>query len=715
MAARARGHAPARPTSPFFNGVDASGPDGGRGLAHEDAESIGGGWGVGIAGRGAQQGKPRAVHDQLGAACGSQGRERSVTPGHGTLHVSQLQGSLPHSSGRGDEPPQRAANRTAATAAGAVAGRVSRGSPRGGHEYRTWLSVLGDEQLRAIRATLQRASEDVSSPTDGLILPSHQLLQFDSPTGAANSGNWMPESSSPMMLAGRELLPSPIHLAATVFPAAQHRNQQGQQRQDLGHYPPALSTNVEQPSAPGAIPGARGNVWRGGWGPGPDGDALQNLANCVAAQEDIRAMLEAGKRDGEMALLSRSEELNRQMEAALALQKTLLSSVESMTEETLDLRSRLNDAEASCSQLEQERDWLQQRLNHIQLAGARLVVNGLEHVSMRTKVWALQRWYQTTRSERRERNIFAHLKKIALSRLMAGRPYQRALLGWRELAHVKCAVVYSFSASHRPRSRIALVRTCCSEWRASVRAKKAMERKMRFRTTIHVFKSWVTWHMKRKVKRQAEAVNMRRAVGKLMNQIRKEIFQQWAQDTKKSRESHHEVSLVLQRSGWLKGHEMVQKLYYTEWRRRYEHKKRNANIVKRATRKMNFQLMRTVWGRWSGYCMWEVAVRHPHSRVGMRDKGMHALLKLSAVLVCIFVSPSFVLHATRKRMRTNVDTCLVCSVICRCPLAYTSTTCAYCICVRAHPCAPSLAPTLQRIDRSARNTHRCERPSSTAG
>jgi hypothetical protein len=664
MAARARGHAPARPTSPFFNGVDASGPDGGRGLAHEDAESIGGGWGVGIAGRGAQQGKPRAVHDQFGAACGSQGRERSVTPGHGTLHVSQLQGSVPHSSGRGDEPPQRAANRTAATAAGAVAGRVSRGSPRGGHEYRTWLSVLGDEQLRAIRATLQRASEDVSSPTDGLVLPSHQLLQFDSPTGAANSGNWLPESSSPMMLAGRELLPSPIHLAATVFPAAQHRNQQGQQRQDLGHYPPALSTNVEQPNAPGAIPGARGNVWRGGGGPGPDGDALQNLANCVAAQEDIRAMLEAGKRDGEMALLSRSEELNRQMEAALALQKTLLSSIESMTGETLDLRSRLNDAEASCSQLEQERDWLQQRLNHIQLAGARLVVNGLEHVSMRTKVWALQRWYQTTRSERRERNNFAHLKKIALSRLMAGRPYQRALLAWRELAHVKCAVVNSFSASHRARSRIVLVRTCYSEWRASVRAKKAMERKIRFRTTIHVFKMWVTRHMKRKVKRQAEAVSMRRAVVKLMNRMLKGMFQHWAQDTKNSRGSHHQASLVLQRSGLASINEMaskpaVQKLYYTEWRRRYEHKKRIACIAKRATRKMNGKLMRTVWGRWAEYYMWEVAVRHPHSRVGMRDKGTHALLNVSAVLVCIFVSPSSILHAARTRMCTNLDTCLV--------------------------------------------------------
>ena len=620
-----RGPAPARPTSPFFNGVDASGPDGARGLAHEDAESIGGGWGVGIAGRGAQQGKPRAVHDQLGAARGPQGtvRERSVTPGNGTLHVSQLQGSVPRlSSGRGDDAPQRAANRPAATAAGAVAGRVSRGSPRGGHEYRTWLSVLGDEQLRAIRATLQRASADVSSPTDGLVLPSHQLLQFDSPTGAANSGNWMPESSSPMMLAGRELLPSPIHLAATVFPAAQHRPQQGQQRHDLGHYPPALSTNVEQPSAPGAIPGARGNVWRGGSGPGPDGDALQNLANCVAAQEDIRAMLEAGKRDGEMALLSRSEELNRQMEAALALQKTLLSSVESMTEETLDLRSRLNDAETSCSQLEQERDWLQQRLNHIQLAGARLVVNGLELVSMRTKVWALQRWYQTTRYERRERDTFAHLKKIALSRLMAGRPYQRALLAWHELAHVKCAVVNSFFASHRARSRITLVRSCYSKWCASVRAKKTRERKTRVRTTINVLKAWVTWHMKRKLKRQAEAVNMPRVVVKLMNRMLKGMFQQWAQDTKNSSEVLHKASLVLQRSGLASIHKMasksaVQKLYYTEWRRRYEHMKRNACIAKRAISKMNGKLMRTVWARWVEYCMWEVAVRHPQSRVDM--------------------------------------------------------------------------------------------------
>jgi hypothetical protein len=103
----------------------------------------------------------------------------------------------------------------------------------------------------------------------------------------------------------------------------------------------------------------------------------------------------------------------------------------------------------------------------------------------------------------------------------------------------------------------------------------------------------------------------------------------------------------------------VQKLYYTEWRRRYEHKKRIACIAKRATRKMNGKLMRTVWGRWAEYYMWEVAVRHPHSRVGMRDKGTHALLNVSAVLVCIFVSPSSILHAARTRMCTNLDTCLV--------------------------------------------------------
>ena len=146
-------------------------------------------------------------------------------------------------------------------------------------------------------------------------------------------------------------------------------------------------------------------------------------------------------------MLSRSEEINLQLEAAMALQKTFLDSVETMNEvelhththththtalcvfvsecrvlslsipllhilffslthyrsitfhlqEIKGLRVRLQEAEEYCYYLESERDALHQelhgmhaRLHTIQQAGTRLVLNGLDNVALRTQVWALQ-------------------------------------------------------------------------------------------------------------------------------------------------------------------------------------------------------------------------------------------------------------------------------------------------------------------------------------
>ncbi len=357
-------------------------------------------------------------------------------------------------------------------------------------------------------------------------------------------------------------------------------------------------------------------------------------------------MLETGKRDGELALLSRSEEINRQMEAALALQKALLGSVEAMTEETLDLRSRLSDAEASCCRLEQERDWLQQRLNHIQLAGARLVVNGLDHVSLRTQVWALQRWYQTARSERRERATFAHLKKIALSRLMAGRRYQRALQAWRAVAHAKRAVVHSFAVSNRARTRVAVVRRCYGQWRDGFREQRAMGRKLFIGRVGASFSAWSKWHVSRRARRRAEAVSTRKAVAKFMIRIVKRLFLQWAHDMVNRRESlQQKLVLMVQRggvpvSGATASMSVVRGHYYATWKHRYLHKKRNTDIVrrlaaprrigtlrlcfgsltweldrrrktKRATFKLNSRLIRAVLEKWADHCVWDAAVRRP--------------------------------------------------------------------------------------------------------
>ena len=666
-----RDHSSARATSPFSAASRGIHTHGGGGLGVDAA------W----RGEGEQRGKPRAFHDEYGTASGPLGtaRERSVTPGQGTMRVSQLQESRQESRHRAaferrgvETRPQHAANRPSDAAGGGGGGgddgRAARaGGERGGHDYRNWLSALGDEQLRAIRASLQRAS-DVPMDT----LPSHQLLEggqgihghvFDSPTAAGHADNWVPEVSSPTLLGrGGELLPSPIRLAATVFPATHHR-QQGLQRQ-------------EHASAPGGIPGggSSSNGWRAAADPG--GDALKNLANCVAAHEDIRAMLETGKRDGELALLSRSEEINRQMEAALALQKALLGSVEAMTEETLDLRSRLSEAEASCSRLEQERDWLQQRLNHIQLAGARLVVNGLDHVSLRTQVWALQRWYQTARSERRERDTFAHLKKIALSRLMAGRRYQRALLAWRAVAHAKRAVVHSLAASNRARTRVAVVRRCYSQWRDGLHELRAMARKLFIGSVGVSFRAWAKWHVTHKAKRRAEAVSTRKAVAKLMKRILQGVFLQWAQGTVNRRESlNQKLTLMIQRSGLaasganastsaVRGH------YFSTWKHRYLYKKRNADIVrrlaaprrlgtlrvcfdsvtceliirrktKRATFKVYSRLMRAVLRKWADYCVWDVAVQRPirlasaHTRPHTRARTRNTMR-----ILCAVVSPS---------------------------------------------------------------------------
>ncbi len=174
-----RHHPSARATSPFSAAV--------RGIHTPEGEQP-------------ERGKPRALHDEYGAASGPLGmaRERSVTPGQGTMRVSQLQESRQESRHRAafdgrdvEAPHQHAANRPADAAGGGGGGggRAARaGEERGGHDYRTWLSVLGDEQLLAIRASVLRAS-DVHMDA----LPSHQLLEFDSPTAAGHANNWVPE------------------------------------------------------------------------------------------------------------------------------------------------------------------------------------------------------------------------------------------------------------------------------------------------------------------------------------------------------------------------------------------------------------------------------------------------------------------------------------------------------------------------------------------
>ena len=217
---------------------------------------------------------------------------------------------------------------------------------------------------------------------------------------------------------------------------------------------------------------------------------LQDLAECVAVQERMRSMLEAGKRDGEAAFLTRSEEINTQMEAAIALQKALLSSVETLSQDMMCLRAKLHESETLCSEAEANSEALRNRLHVIHLAGARQVVRLLQHVALRLQAWTFLRWHQVLCWENSRRNSFLHLKKVAMNRSGMGmKGLQKIWKHWRGEYQQMHAVSSHLSAYGDVKRRIATERLGFRAWKDVVRhelsrkttARKLMLRKIRLR------------------------------------------------------------------------------------------------------------------------------------------------------------------------------------------------------------------------------------------
>ena len=158
----------------------------------------------------------------------------------------------------------------------------------------------------------------------------------------------------------------------------------------------------------------------------------------------MRRLLDASK-GGDESLMARTEELQRQVEASMMVQKSLLAGVKDLSEENSALCEQLQASEACRLELED-------RLRTIQQAGSRLVLHGLYHVTLLTRMWALQRWYQVTSAEKQRRSRVAHLKKLSLLRWLASQrlSLQEIFQAWHaESAHMPLSGARAHTCSVR--------------------------------------------------------------------------------------------------------------------------------------------------------------------------------------------------------------------------------------------------------------------------
>jgi len=267
---------------------------------------------------------------------------------------------------------------------------------------------------------------------------------------------------------------------------------------------------------------------------------VQDLAQCVAVQEQMRALLDAGKRDGESAFLTRSEEINTQMEAAIALQKALLSSVEALSQDVIHLRAKLDESEALCAQAESDRDAFRSRLHVIQLAGARQVVRLVHQNAQKVQGWAFLRWYQVLCSESTRRCSFLHLKKIAISRSAIGsKELSKIWDAWRRECQQEHAVSRFVSALGDGRRRTWTERTRFRQWKVLTR-EAGWRRANIYKILLQrIEKCWHAWGKYRDTQSK-ERKMMRRAASKMLRRSMKVMLRCWvqyAQQKKRSREN----------------------------------------------------------------------------------------------------------------------------------------------------------------------------------
>lgn len=292
---------------------------------------------------------------------------------------------------------------------------------------------------------------------------------------------------------------------------------------------------------------------------------LQDLAECVAVQEQMRSMLEAGKRNGEAALLTRSDEINAQMEAAIALQKALLSSVEALSQDMMCLRVKLHESETLCSEAETDCVALRNRLHVVHLAGARQVVKLLRQVAFRVQAWTFLRWHQVLCSENSRRNSFLHLKKIAMKRFCVGtKGLNNIWQQWRGECQQMNAVSKYVSAYGDVKRRTTTERLGFRLWKDSTLhavSRRRQARKLIMRNVRKHVSAWRKYHDTKK----SERGMLRLAVTKMMRRSLLCMWACWVHEASRKKDSRdYLISTTLMRDKESLG--TILKHHYQSWR-----------------------------------------------------------------------------------------------------------------------------------------------------
>ena len=305
---------------------------------------------------------------------------------------------------------------------------------------------------------------------------------------------------------------------------------------------------------------------------------LQDLAECVAVQEQMRSMLEAGKRNGEAALLTRSDEIDAQMEAAIALQKALLSSVEALSQDMMFLRAKLHESETLCSEAEADRVALRSRLHVVHLAGARQVVKLLRQVAFRVQAWTFLRWHQVVCYENNRRNSFVHLKKIAMKRFCAGTKGLKIIWQqWRGECQQMHAVSKYVSAYSDVKRRTTTERLGFRLWKDFTHHEASRRRQARKLVMRNVRKHVSAWLKYRNSKKSERGI-LRLAVTKMMRRSLLCMWGCWVHETSRNKESREYLfSTTLMRDKESFG--VILKHHYHLWRQFCSNKQYHVSLI----------------------------------------------------------------------------------------------------------------------------------------